>query len=812
MRRAVCIHGHFYQPPRENPWIEEVEVQDSAAPFHDWNERIAAECYGPNGAARLKSHSGRICDIVNNYVHLSFNFGPTLLAWLERQMPEIYRSVLEADARSVEERGHGNAIAQGYNHAILPLCNDRDLRTQIRWGLADFRHRFGRDAEGMWLPETAADLRTLQALHEEGVRFTILSPFQCRRIRTPGGEWHDAEGARFDPTRPYLIPLPSGTAFPVFFYDGPIARAVAFGEALGGGDDLVGRLGAGFSDARKHDEILTVAVDGETFGHHRKGGDEVLASAIRKLSQRPDVRLVNLGQALDLFPATHEAEIFEGSSWSCAHGIERWRSDCGCSTSGKPGWTQTWRAPLRDALDALRDQLATLYEREAGSILRDPWRARDEFVEVILDPERRNATAFIARHAKREPSADERVKALQLLEMQRQALLMYTSCGWFFAEVSGLETVQILKYAARALQLARDACGVDLEESFKAALERAPSNLPARENARRVYEQEVQPSIATLETVAAHYAIAGLVEDFPRRARIFCHEVQTSFRRREDAGTAALAMARIEVRGLVTQEHVDLATCVLHFSGADFRCGVRRYDAERFNRSAERLFESFNRLSLAQVVREIDREFTGREYTLRDLFLDERREVAGRLLRETMARYESDYLHIYEANRRLIDFLREIDSPVPRPLQVAADVAVTHEALDAARRLASGKLDPGLAQGELLALSHLAQRLGARIDLEAIRGPYLAAVRGLFERALAGRREAALQMAELVTLAQRLGMHLELWSMQNAFWGAVRSGTWPHDDEALSRLAQALWFDESTVLARAEARRERASA
>src|SRR5436190_1805883 len=736
MRRAVCIHGHFYQPPRENPWIEEVEVQDSAAPFHDWNERITAECYGPNGAARLKSGEGRICDIVNNYLHLSFNFGPTLLAWLERQTPEVYRSVLEADARTVQLRGHGNAFAQAYNHAILPLCNDRDLRTQIRWGMADFRRRFERDPEGMWLPETAADLRTLQALHDEGIRFTVLSPYQCRRVRAPGGEWQDASGARFDPTRPYLVKLPSGAAFPIFFYDGPIARAVAFGEALGSADDLVRRVEAGFSDGRKHDELLTIAVDGETFGHHRKGGDEVLAGAIRRLSQREDIHLVNLAQALELFPPTHEAEIFDLSSWSCAHGVERWRSDGGCSTSGQPGWHQRWRAPLRDALDGLRDQLSALYEREAGKLVRDPWRARDEFIEVVLDPERRGATAFVAKHAHHELAADDRIKALKLLEMQRQTMLMYTSCGWFFAEVSGLETVQILKYAARALQLAREASGVDLEPAFKAALERAPSNLAERENARRVYEQEVQPSIATLETVAAHYAIAGLVEDFPRRARIFCHDVQTSFRRREDAGTAALSVARIEVKSLITQEQLDLTTCVLHFSGADFRCG----------------------------------------------------------------------------NRRLIDFLREIDSPVPRPLQVAADVAVTHEAMDAAQRLAAGKLDPGLAQGELLALKQLAQRLGARIDLDAVRGPYLAAVRGLFERALAGRREAALQVAELVTLAMRLGMHFDLWSIQNAFWAAVRAGTWRHDDETLGRLAQALWFDESVVLTRVAGSRERVSA
>jgi alpha-amylase/alpha-mannosidase (GH57 family) len=811
-KRAVCLHGHFYQPPRENPWIEEVEVQDSAAPFHDWNERIAAECYGPNGAARLKNGAGRICDIVNNYVHLSFNFGPTLLAWLERQAPEIYRNVLDADARSLRERGHGNAIAQAYNHAILPLCNERDLRTQIRWGLADFRQRFRRPSEGIWLPETAADLRTLQAVHAEGIRFTVLSPYQCRRIRAPGAPWEDASGARFDPARPYFVRLPSGALFPVFFYDGPIARAVAFGEGLGSADDLLRRLEAGFSAARAHDEVLTVAVDGETFGHHRKGGDEVLAAAIRKLSQREDVQLVNLAQALELFPPTHEAEIYEGSSWSCAHGVERWRSDCGCSAGGQHGWRQHWRAPLRAALDGLSERLSSLYDREAAKLLRDPWRARDEFIEVVLDPERRNAAAFVARHAVREPSPQERVKVLQLLEMERQAMLMYTSCGWFFSEVSGLETVQILKYAARAIQLAREASGAELEGDFKASLEKAPSNLPERHDARKVYEQEVQPSIAPLETVAAHYAIAGLVEDFPRRARIFCHEVQTSFRRREDAGTAALSLARIEVRSLITQEQVDLTTCVLHFAGADFRCGVRPYDAERFTATADRLFEAFNKLSLAQVVRELDREFPGRDYSLRDLFLDERREVAGRLLRENMARYESDYLQIYEANRRLIDFLREIDSPVPRPLQVAADVAVTHDALETARRLASGKVEPAVAQAELVALSKVAHRLGARIDLGAVRGPYLAAVRSLFDRALAGRREAALHAAELVTLSTTLGMHLDLWVLQNALWQTVREGNWAHDPESLARLAHALWFDETVVLGRIQERRARASA
>ena len=807
-RRAVCLHGHFYQPPRENPWIEEIEVQDSAAPFHDWNQRIAAECYGPNGAARLKNGEGRIADIVNNYVHLSFNFGPTLLAWLSSRAPEIYRQVLEADARSVRERGHGNAVAQPYNHAILPLCNDRDLRTQIRWGVADFRHRFRREPEGIWLPETAADLRTLQAARDEGLRFTVLSPDQCTRVRAPGGEWQDARGARFDPTRPYNLKLPSGEPFAVFFYDGPISRAVAFGEALRSGDDLLRRLDAGFSISRGRDEALVIAVDGETFGHHRKGGDESLAAAIRRLSQRGDVQLVNLAQALELFPPTHEAEIAEVSSWSCAHGVERWRSDCGCQSGGRAGWRQGWRAPLRDALDGLRDRLAALYQREAGTLLHDPWRARDEFVEVVLDPERRHAAAFVARHALHEPTPRDRVRALQLLEMQRQAMLMYTSCGWFFSEISGLETVQILKYAARALQLARDSCGADLEDQFKAALERAPSNLPEYGNGRRVYEECVQPSIASLETVAAHSAIAGLVEDLPRRARIFCHDVQTSFRRREEAGTAALSISRIEVRSQITQEQVDLTTCVLHFAGADFRCGVRPHDPERFARTADKLLQSFARLSLAQVVREIDREFPGREYTLRDLFLDERREVAGRLLRETMARYEGEYANVYEHNRRLIEFLREIDSPVPRPLQVAADVALTHEAVEAAAGLST---DSATAQTELLRISETAERLGARIDRAAVRGSFHAAVKDLFDKTLTGSRDAALQAAELISLGVRLGIHLDLWAMQNALWDHVRSGRCEIDRESLERVAHALWFDPAVLVRRIEAQPRRAT-
>ncbi|HYG67769.1 MAG TPA: DUF3536 domain-containing protein, partial [Anaeromyxobacteraceae bacterium] len=579
MTRLLCLHGHFYQPPRENPWIEAIEIQDSADPFHDWNERIAVECYGPNGAARIKSGQDRIADIVNNYGHLSFNFGPTLLAWLERARPEVYARVLEADARSVAERGHGNALAQGYNHAILPLLSSRDRRTQIRWGVTDFRRRFRREPEGFWLPETAADGATLADLVDEGIRFTILSPYQALRVRPPGGAWADATGARFDPTRPYRVRVAGGREIVVFFYDGHIARDIAFGGALGGPDALRAAIEGGYLETRGHDEILTVAFDGETLGHHKKGGDEVLARAMKRLAAEGGIEVVNPGQALDRIPVEWEAEIVEGSSWSCAHGLERWRSDCGCNTGGPGHWHQRWRAPLRAALDELRARLGGVFEREGGALFADAWGARDRYVELVLDPERWERTEFVRREAGRALDAAEVVRGLRLLEMERQAQLMFTSCGWFFSELSGIETVQVLKYAARAIQLARDACGEDVEPAFVAALAAAPSNLPELGDGREVYERLVRPSVVSLEGVAAHLAItAAVVEETPAEGRVFCYRYQLRALRRARAGPATVVLGRMELESLLTGETLDVLACVLHFGAADFRCGLVRYE------------------------------------------------------------------------------------------------------------------------------------------------------------------------------------------------------------------------------------------
>ncbi|HET8916453.1 MAG TPA: glycoside hydrolase, partial [Candidatus Binatia bacterium] len=359
MKRYICIHGHFYQPPRENPWLESVELQDSAYPYHDWNERVTAECYAPNSVSRILDGDNQIIQLVNNYSKISFNFGPTLLAWLEAKAPDVYDAILEADRESQKNfSGHGSALAQVYNHMILPLANARDRRTQILWGIRDFQRRFKRLPEGMWLPETAVDIESLEILAELGIRFTILAPHQADRVRPIGGRvWHDVSGSRIDPTQAYEQRLPSGRKIALFFYDGPIARAVAFEGLLSSGEHLANRLVGAFDDGRNRPQLVHIATDGESYGHHHRFGDMALAYALNTIESNQLAQLTNYGEYLERHLPTHQVEIIEKTSWSCFHGIDRWWSNCGCNSGGRPGWNQEWRTPLRGALDTLRDSL-----------------------------------------------------------------------------------------------------------------------------------------------------------------------------------------------------------------------------------------------------------------------------------------------------------------------------------------------------------------------------------------------------------------------------------------------------------------------
>jgi Alpha-amylase/alpha-mannosidase len=549
MDRYICIHGHFYQPPRENPWLEAIELQDSALPYHDWNERITSECYSRNAASRILDGDGRIKEIVSNYTRISFNFGPTLLSWMEKYAPGIYQAILDADRKSREWRsGHGNAIAQVYNHIIMPLANTRDKRTQIIWGIRDFEHRFQRFPEGMWLSETAVDLETLDIMAEQGIQFTLLSPHQALRVRKIGSEkWKDVSGGRIDPTRGYLCKLPSGRAIYIFFYDGPISRAIAFEKLLNGGEHFAHRLLSGFSDTRKWPQILHVATDGESYGHHHRHGDMSLAFALHYIESRGLARLTNYGEYLEKNPPVHEVEVLSNSSWSCVHGIERWKGNCGCNSGGHPEWNQEWRTPIRNAFDWLRDQMVIKYEQKAKKYLKDPWRARDEYITLLLNRSADQVHQYFERHTVNALGTEEIICMLELLEIQRNALLMYTSCGWFFDELSGIETLQTIQYAGRAIQLSEKIFGYSIENTFLEKLSQAKSNIAEQKDGAHLYEKFVKPAMIDTKKVGVHYAVSSIFEDYPERTRIYCFTVTREDYHREEAGRIKIAVGRVSI-------------------------------------------------------------------------------------------------------------------------------------------------------------------------------------------------------------------------------------------------------------------------
>lgn len=633
--RHLTIHGHFYQPPRENPWLEAIERQESAHPHHDWNERILAECYAPNAWSRVLDPEGRIVRLVNNYERISFNIGPTLLAWLEPHAPGTYAAILEADRRSRERfSGHGNALAQAYGHMILPLASRRDRRTQVRWGARDFEHRFGRRPEGMWLPETAVDLDTLETLVEEGIGWTVLAPHQAAKVRRSGeDEWHDVRGGRIDPGRPYLQRLPSGRSIALFFYDGPLSRAVAFEKLLEDGHALAERLKEAADGGEEGPRLAHIATDGETYGHHHRHGEMALSMALEILDRDSHVALTNYGEHLERHPAADEVRILEDTSWSCPHGVERWRSDCGCSTGGSPEWDQAWRAPLREALDWLRDELEPRYEREAARLLLDPWAARDAYIEVVLDRSEESLGRFFDTHAGRRLDGRDRVRALELLELQRHAMLMFTSCGWFFSDLAGIETVQVIQYAGRAVELGERLFGEAIEPAFLDRLERARSNVRESGTGRDVYHAAIEPARVDLAEIGARYAVSSLFEERGEVERVHCYTVERLEERRARRDRARLALGRARVESEITRESADLWYAALH-PGDDIVVGGVRTDRRGGTGAAlaTEIESAFRRADHETVLRLLDRRFHVSIRSLGSLLGDASRRMLGRIL------------------------------------------------------------------------------------------------------------------------------------------------------------------------------------
>jgi alpha-amylase/alpha-mannosidase (GH57 family) len=770
MERYICIHGHFYQPPRENAWLEYVEWQDSAYPYHDWNERVTAECYMPNASSRILDKNGSIGRIVSNYARMSFNFGPTLLDWMEKNNPEVYRSILEADKQSrITFSGHGSAMAQAYNHIIMPLANYRDRYSQVLWGVRDFEHRYGRKPEGMWLPETAVDLESLDIMAEMDIKFTVLAPHQAVRVRQIGTQnWKNVPDASIDPTRAYVINLPSGRKINVFFYDGPISHDVAFNDVLKNGDVFIKRLTGAFSDKRKQPQLVNIATDGETYGHHHRFADMALAYVLHEIENEYPVKITNYGEFLEKYPPTHEVEIIEKTSWSCVHGVDRWWSACGdtAGSANHPEWNQEWRTPLRNAFDFLRDTLAPKYEEKAASYFKDAWAARNGYIDIILDRSPENENRFFKEYASRELNGDEKITAVKLLELQHHAMLMYTSCGWFFDEISRPEPVQVIQYAGRVVQLADELFGENIEEDFLKILEKARSNIQEQSNGRHIYEHLVKPSITDLKKVAAHYAISSLFSEYSEENEIFCYTLKNEDRREMDCGEARLVAGRVGVTSTITGEWSIYSYGVFSPGNRDITAGVSgELGEETYRNMVQELSRICANKDYPGVMGILERNLGGVGFSLKSLFRDEQRRVLRHILESTMTDMEKAYRQLFEHHYAPVHFLSELGGPIPHVFHVTAELIIN---LNLHRAVQNDVIDAD----SIKSMVETAAKWQVELDADGIAYDMKNTLEKMMT-ALAADPADTGQMKDMlaaVAMTKGLPFPVDMWKVQNIFW------------------------------------------
>ncbi len=774
----LTIHGHFYQPPRENPWLEAIETQDSATPAHDWNERINEECYNPNSVSKIVDSHNRILDMVNNYEYMSFNFGPTLLSWMENFAPNAYERILKADLESVSEHnGHGNAIAQVYNHMIMPLANLQDKITQTVWGIKDFETRFGRKPEGMWLAETAVDDETLRVLVDNGIKYTILSPYQALKVKEfKNKDWQDVSWGNIDPAKAYRYYIKSAPDkyIDLFFYDGAISKSVAFDELLKDGNKFIKRLKEGVSELRDYSQLINIATDGESYGHHTKFGDMALAYVLKLRAKDEGFIITNYAEYLEKYPPENEVDIKQASSWSCFHGVGRWCDDCGCSTGGHPGWNQKWRKPLRNALDYLRDELIVIFEKEGDKYYNDNiWNVRNNYIDLILDRSTLAFKKFRKEYLKADLAEDEVVKAIELLEIQRQAMLMYTSCGWFFSEISGIETVQIMKYASRAMQLAKSFTKKDLEEGFLNILQEAKSNIPEFGTGRDIYENFVKPSVITMKQIATLWAITSLYQDFEDEENVYCYKVKKEAYKKVEKGNTNLVIAHIEIKSRITQQRSNLMLALMQYSGGDFHCAIREFsDENEYSKIENDLINVYQKQPFTEIIRTLD-EYFGKEYfTLKNIFIEERRKILQILLKGKMNKFSQMYQDMYDEGKSSIYYMKSLGLKIPDEFKISASYALSKEFNE---MFSSGKgyFDENIIQG---AYDVLAEAKQIDIELDKKNTNYIFSqkiTQNITKLARSMEIHQAEAVMELFDIIERLELKINISEAQSIYFNKI---------------------------------------
>ena len=776
--KFLTIHGHFYQPPRENPWLEAIELQDSALPFHDWNERINKECYNPNSVSKIVDSRNRILDIVNNYEHMSFNFGPTLLSWMEQFAPLTYERIIKADIESIGEHdGHGNAMAQVYNHIIMPLANENDKITQVKWGIRDFEYRYGRKPEGMWLAETAVDDDTLRVLEENGIKFTVLSPYQALKVRKEGDKkWTDVSWGNIDPARSYRYYIKSapGKFIDLFFYDGAISKSVAFDELLKDGNKFAKRLKDGISDCRDYPQLINIATDGESYGHHTKFGDMALAYVLQIKAKEEGFKITNFGEYLAKYRSDYEVDIKQASSWSCFHGVGRWKEDCGCSTGGHPGWNQKWRKPLRDALDYLRDELIKLFEDESPKyFINNCWDVRNRYIDVILDRSSLSVNKFQKENFLPNLSDEDKVKAMELLEIQRQAQLMYTSCGWFFSEISGIETVQIMKYAARAMQLAAVFTKKDFESKFTEILSEAKSNISEYGTGRDIFNNFVKPSIVTTKQVASLWAISSLYQDFEDEEDVYCYKIIRDDYQKVQKGNSNFVVGHIEIRSRITMQKSNLMFALMQYSGGDFHCAIKEYsDDIEYNKMKNDLIKIFMLNPLTEIIRALDENFGKDYFTLKDIFIEERRKILQRLLKDKMEKFAQTYQDMYDEGKSSIYHMQSLGLAIPDEFKIAAEYALSRKFNELIKD-SNGFVEPAVLQ-QATDINYEAKSMGIKLDKQPSNKIFSKKILQNINRlAYSFEIQQADVVLELFDYVEKLELEVDISEAQNIFFSKI---------------------------------------
>ena len=679
----LAIHGHFYQPPRENPWLEAIELQPSALPCHDWNERVNNECYAPNSVSKVVNDKNQIISLSNNYEYMSFNFGPTLLSWMEEFAPTAYERIIKADIKSVEQHnGHGNAIAQVYNHIIMPLANELDKQTQVKWGIKDFEYRFGRKPEGMWLAETAVDDDTLRVLEENGIKFTILSPFQAKCVKKiDENNWQDVSWGNIDPARSYRYYIKSapGKFIDLFFYDGAISKSVAFDELLRDGNKFIKRLQDGISKDRNYTQLVNIATDGESYGHHTKFGDMALAYIMSMKIKDSGFKVTNYAEYLDKYRSDWQVDLKDVSSWSCSHGVGRWSDDCGCSTGGYPGWNQKWRKPLREAMDYLRDSVIPKVLKLAEQYYKDPILARNNYIDVILDRNPSTVKKFQNEYFLPNLSEKEKVDAMKIMEIQRDAMLMYTSCGWFFCEISGIETVQIMKYAAKVIQLAQSFFpDEDYETTYLELLSKAKSNYKEMGTGKDIYERYVRPSIITSKQIVSLWAVSSLYQEMEDEEDVYCYTIRKKAYKNVKKGENHLIIGHVEIQSKITLEKQNLMFAMLQFSSGDFHCAIKEY-SNNYNEIKKELIRIYMVNPLTEIIRALDGYFGKEYFTLKDIFIEERRKILQILMRERLDEFAKTYENIYNEGKGSVLHLQALGLEIPNEFKISAEFTLTKQ-------------------------------------------------------------------------------------------------------------------------------------